>query len=107
MTMKKRGKNFFDWLIVIGGLIILTWALLKSFGIINSPLWVDMLPYFGGGVSIIGGAYQLGRIKKGIEQTEDKLEQTDGKVDKLLMIEPRLIKLESEHTLAMQGKIKH
>jgi hypothetical protein len=81
--------------------------MLKAFGVVHSPLWVYMLPYFGGGISFLGGAYQLGKIKKGIEQTEEKINQTDKKVDKILSMESRLIRLESEHSLAMQGKIKH
>ena len=97
-NMKKLGIDFWDCLIIIGGLFILGWALLKSFGIIHSPIWVEMIPYFGGAMSIIGGAYKLGKIKRGIEETEQK-------VDKILKIEERFNKLEHEHNLAMCGKL--
>jgi len=105
--MNKKGIESWEWLMIIGALIIIAWALFKAFGIIHSPVWVDMVPYFGGGISILGVTYQLGRIKRGIEQTEEKLGLADKKIDKLLLLEPRLVKLESEHNLAMQGKIKH
>ena len=95
------GKNsdFWDWLIIIGALVILVWALLKSFNIINTPTWIEMIPYFGGAASIIGGTYKLGKIKKGIEITEKK-------VDKIITIEERFNKIENEHSLAMSGKLK-
>lgn len=95
----KKGIDFWDVLIIIGSALILGWALLKALGIIGSPVWVDMLPYFGGGTAIIGAAYKLGKIKKGIEETQ-------AKVDKILKIEERFNKIEHEHNLAIQGKLK-
>lgn len=101
---KMEEKKSFDWswLIILGALIILVWALLKALSILQSPAWVEMLPYFGAGASIIGGAYKLGKIKKGIEQTDEK-------VDKILKIEERFNKVEHEHDLVMCGKmeVKH
>ncbi|MBU3942041.1 MAG: hypothetical protein KKF74_03960 [Nanoarchaeota archaeon] len=100
--MKKRGKikiDFWDILILFGALAILIWALMKTLGIINSPVWVEMIPYFGGAFSIIGGTYKLGKIIKGIEETEQK-------VDKLITIEKRFSKVETEHNLALGGKLK-
>ena len=58
--MDKRNLEFWDILIIVGAILILGWALLKSLGIIGTPIWVDMIPYFGAGASIIGGAYKLG-----------------------------------------------
>lgn len=96
--MKKRW-DFWDILIIIGSMLILGWALLKAIGIIHSPTWVDMIPYFGVSASIIGGAYKLGKIKKGIESTEEK-------VDRMLKIEDRFNKIELEHALALNGKLR-
>ncbi len=95
----KKDWDIWDIIILIGAVLIIGWALLKAIGVISSPIWVDMIPYVGGGVSIIGGAYKLGKIKKGIENTEKK-------VDKLVEIEERFNKVESEHKLAMNGKLK-
>lgn len=96
---KKEVVDFWDIIIIIGALAILIWALLKAFSIIQSDMWVEMIPYFGGAFSIIGGAYKLGKIKKGIEETENK-------VDKILKINERFAKIENEHNLAMDGKLK-
>lgn len=98
----KKGLDFWDAAIIIGSIIILGWALLKALGVIHSPTWVDMMPYFGGGISILGASYKLGKIKKGIENTQEK-------VDKLLKLEERFNRIEHEHNLAMSGKlnVKH
>lgn len=80
-------------------MIILFWALAKALGIIGSPTWIEVVPYFGIGATIIGGVYKLGKIKRGAEDTEKK-------VDKILIIEERFNKLEYKHKLAMNGKLK-
>lgn len=99
MLMRKNDYEVWDYLILFGAALILGWALLKAFNIIHSPTWIEMIPYFGGGASIIGGAYKLEKIKKGIEETETK-------VNKILKIEERFSRVENEHFLAMQGKLK-
>jgi hypothetical protein len=58
-----------------------------------------MLPYEGIGIGTIGIVYKLGKIIKGIEVT-------DSKIDKLIGMEERLNKIETEHSLAMNGKLK-
>lgn len=95
----KKELDFWDYLILIGALIILVWALLKALNIIHTPIWVEMLPYFGGGISIIGGSYKLGEIMKGIDDTNKK-------VSLLMDLEKKFDKLENEHNLALNGKLK-
>lgn len=92
-------RSFWDYLIWIGIALILGWALLKSFGFINSPIWIDMIPYFGVGGAAIGGAYKLGKIMNGIEGTEKK-------VDKLLEIETRFNDIEKTHKQCLNGELK-
>lgn len=44
--MKKR-RSFWDvlaWIVLFG---ILIWLLLKGFGVINTPLLIELAPYFG------------------------------------------------------------
>ncbi|HII16029.1 MAG TPA: hypothetical protein HA362_06985 [Nanoarchaeota archaeon] len=97
--MPKIRIKFWDSLVIIGAIAILAWALLKSLGIIHSPVWVEMVPYFGGVATILGIAYKIGKITKGIEDTEKK-------VNKILDIEQRFSKVEHEPTPAMAGKLK-
>lgn len=97
--MRFKDIDFWTVLIVFGALLILLWAILKGAGIIHSPLWLEMTPYIGGGISILGVAYKLGKIMKGIEETEKKM-------DKLVGIETKFNKLENEHNLAMKGKLR-
>jgi len=98
-VMNKRGSiSFWDFLLWLGALLILAWALLKIFGVIHSPVWVEMIPFLGAGASLVGEAYKLGKIKNRIEETERK-------VDKLLGMEERFRKIENEHNLCMDGKL--
>ncbi len=91
--------TFWDVLIWVGTILILGWALLKSLGIIHSPVWVEMIPYFGFGISIVGGAYKLGKIMNSIEDTQKK-------VSKLVVLEERFNRIENEHNLCMNGKLR-
>jgi len=45
--MDKRGISFWDVLawIVLG--LILLWLILKTLGVINSPLWIEYAPIYG------------------------------------------------------------
>ena len=80
--------GFWDYVILTCGIIILIWALLKSFGLIYSPIWTEMIPYYGIGITVIAAIYKLGKFKqfmnmkfkhidfrfKGIEKRLDKIE---------------------------------
>jgi len=70
---KRRGFDFWQALIWLGAIIILSWALLKSFGIIHSPIWVEMVPYLGIGISILGVAYKFGKMANDVEYTRNKV----------------------------------
>lgn len=97
-NMEKRGINNLDVLIWIGIILILGWAILKALGIIHSPIWVDMIPYFGVGASAIGGAYKLGKIMTGIEETKVK-------VDKILNLEEDFKEVKNNQKMCMEGKL--
>ena len=89
--MAKRGFSFWDLLIYLGLLLLIGWALFKSLGLINSPIWTDMIPYYGIGLAGLGGAYKLGKIMNGI--------------NRLLRIEDRFNKVEQTHNLCIEGKL--
>ena len=89
--MARSGLSFWDILIYLGLLLLVGWAMLKSLGVINSPVWIDMLPYYGIALAGLGGAYKLGKIMNGIER--------------LLRIEARFNKVEQTHNLCIEGKL--
>ncbi len=99
-NMNKKGEaSIWDYLIWIGMLLILGWAFLKSFGIINTAVWIQMVPYYGAGIGGIGIIYKLGKIKKGIETT-------DSKVDNILQMKEDFQKVQHNQELCFEGKLK-
>ena len=45
--MKKRDLSFWDvlaWIVLFG---IVVWLILKTLGIINTPLWIEYAPIYG------------------------------------------------------------
>lgn len=61
-------KDISYYAMISSALIIIILAFLKSIGIINTPNWITLLPYFAGGVSVLGITYHLGKIMNGIER---------------------------------------
>ena len=57
-----------DILIWTGILIITVWALGKATGLINSPVWVDMIPVFGVVLTIAGISLKIGVILQKLNQ---------------------------------------
>lgn len=99
--MKKvliKRVEWWDALAILGTVLILAWAFLKAIGVIHSPVWVEVIPYFGIGATFAGFIYKLGKIMEGIEGTKKT-------VDRLVNMESRFIRLEHEHSLAMMGKL--
>ena len=95
---KRGGISIWDILIWVGIILLLGWALLKSFGVINFPVWVEMIPYFGIGSAGVGVAYKLGRIMKGVEMTNRK-------VNGILRMEEDFKEVKSNQKLCMDGKL--
>ncbi len=55
-------------LLIFGGVIILfLWFMLKLFGIINTPLIIQVIPYITTGGVIVGIGIQFGRILQRID----------------------------------------
>jgi len=107
--MNKRARlDFWDMLLYGSGITIIVWALLKSFGIINTPVWVEMLPYIAIGVSIFSGVYKFGKIMENIDR---RLWRTEEKVTDLILdfrnIKEDFIKVKHNQILCMNGKLGH
>ena len=69
VVIKKRYHlDVTDILIWTGIFIITVWALGKATGLINSPVWVDMIPVFGVVVTIAGISLKIGAILQKLNQ---------------------------------------
>ena len=91
MENAKVGKNkndslrkFAAFLIWFGIIGIFAWAAAKSLGLIHSPVWVDMVPYFFGGGSIGGIAIYCGKVLNRLDRVEDDVKDIDNKVDEIV-----------------------
>ncbi|MAF34552.1 hypothetical protein CMO91_01775 [Candidatus Woesearchaeota archaeon] len=65
-----------DWqmtlarVVTIAGLVVwLGYAIAGLLGFIHTPVWLEYLPHFAGGITIIGLGFQAGKTLQRIEQT--------------------------------------
>ena len=78
--MEKSRKDYvidrvLDFIIYGSFLSVLIWALLKSFGVINTPVFVQQLPVITGTLGLLGFAYKIGRFVENVEQRFFHVEQ--------------------------------
>lgn len=87
-----------DWLFYISITIFFLWVLGKAFGIIHSPVWLDMLPYFAGGTGLSALFFKAGQTYNRIDTVEGVVKEIKDKTNELTKntsdIEKKVIKLE-------------
>jgi len=92
----------------IGIILILGWAVLKILGVIQSPVWMEVIPYVGIGFSLAGGAYKFG---KRMENIDRRLERTEDKITNLSRdfqdMREDFVKVRHNQILCMNGKLSH
>ena len=72
--------------------VLVVWIILKATGFINSPIIVEIIPYISG-IFILGAAWQQFRdMRKDIIYIKN--------------VNRRFLKVEHEHNLVMEGKMK-
>ncbi len=89
--MKKltfRQKDMIADIMIWGGLITLyLWIFLRLIGVIQTPLWLKLLPYGVAGLSILGITYKagnfVGKLQKDLEFIKKQAIKTDEKLDEL------------------------
>ena len=90
MTKIKVEYGWTDWVFIISILILLLWIIGKSIGVIQSPVYIDMIPY----LSIVfsaGALFQkiremdknIREIKMDVKETGTNVHDTDVRVTKL------------------------
>lgn len=72
--------KFWQWMMYLGAITILIWALLKTFGIINTPISIEMIPYYATGISLLGISYKAGKIIRTVETTEKRLDKLENEI---------------------------
>ena len=73
--MEMSKLSFWDYLLWIGAITILVWALLKMVGIIQTPAWINAIPIAAGALFLLGAAYNIGKIMNEIEQTGNDVKE--------------------------------
>ena len=90
MTKTKVEYGWTDWVFIISILILLLWIIGKSIGVIQSPVYIDMIPY----ISIVfsaGALFQkiremdknIREIKMDVKETGTNAHDMDVRVTKL------------------------
>lgn len=68
---KKRGMSFWDILARVVLIGIAVWLLLKLFGVISSPVWIEYSPLFGAIYLAGWGMHKLDRATEDIKDVKD------------------------------------
>lgn len=76
-------NDIWTWLIIVGIAVIAFWAILKAFGLINTPVWVEMIPYWAGSGVLAGFLVKLGRILQKVDTVCRDVDNMKGKLDEL------------------------
>jgi len=86
-----------DWVFIMGqvliylaAFILIFWALAKIFGLINTPLWITMMPVLAGGIGLLGFGVNAGKLVQRVERLvhdvgklDQEMREMDKKVTKL------------------------
>ena len=87
-------------LIISGILIILLWIIGKLFGLIQSPVWINMIPFIGAAGALCGLGISIGKLLQKIDtiiKDIDKINKILDSIDERINdINQRLIKVETK-----------
>ena len=81
--MNKRGASFWDviaWIVLAG---ILVWLILKTMGIINTPILLEYAPYFG--IVYLAGwqIHKLETVAKNVQELKKFKGETINEINKI------------------------
>ena len=80
MTTKHHAYDAADVLIWLGIAAVALWALGKAIGWISSPIWMDMIPIFGGVATVAGISIKVGRVLQKLDVVIDDVGRIEGEV---------------------------
>lgn len=85
-------------LMIISGLAILVYGLLKAFGIINTPVWILAVPYVAGGVTVLTVVYYFGKMV-------NKLDFINGRLKSFSRMRDDFVEVRNNQQLCLSGKL--
>ncbi len=77
---KEHAYDIADLLIWLGIAAVTLWALGKAMGWISSPVWVDMIPIFGGVATIAGISIKVVRVLQKLDVVIGDVERIEGEI---------------------------
>lgn len=95
MTTRQHTCDAADVLIWLGIAAVTLWALGKAMGWISSPVWVDMIPIFGGVATVAGISIKVGRVLQKLDVVIDDVDRIEGEVKG---VDKRVTMLEASRT---------
>lgn len=86
MKKKKDIATVISWfMIILGTIALFVYIFLKSFGVINTPIFVNYIPHMAGGLTLLGVAIQTGKVLQKIKHVESDFGKMDEKVGSLVV----------------------
>ena len=95
MTTREPAYDAADVLIWLGIAAVALWALGKAMGWISSPVWVDMIPIFGGVATVAGISIKVGRVLQKLDVVIDDVDRIE---DEVKEVDKRVTMLEASRT---------
>lgn len=104
--MNKKAFSIWYYFILIGIILILGWATLKSLRIIESDVWEEMIPYFGIGSFFLGIAGVIYKFGRKLGRIDENIKQTDNKVNNIFEIKKDVQKMKNNQMNCLTGKLR-
>lgn len=104
----KRRLDVWDYLLWLSAILILGWAFLKAIGVINTPEWVLMIPYFAAGLALLSCVFKGGQISQNIETMKDDvsaLKRKTAEIDNNLTSLSTRVALREEEIKRIDGQV--
>lgn len=87
--MNKRGMSFWDVLAWIVLALILLWIILKTFGVINTPEWLEYAPIYG---AVYLAGWQIHKLESVANDVRELKKFKDATINQINNIKENCIK---------------
>ena len=74
MKEERDWLDIISWIMMIGGATIyFIWVIGKMTGLIHSPVWIEYLPHFVGGITLLGATVKAGKLIEKVNSIDKKV----------------------------------